>query len=61
MSSILNSTTTTEGLNKSLMTNGIKNNIKARTKLVKLSIKDLYQMFKINLKIQIYLLQKIIQ
>ena len=61
MSSILNSTTTTEGLNKSLMTNGIKRNIKTRTKLVKLSIKDLYQMFKINLKIQIYLLQKIIQ
>ena len=40
MSSILNSTTTTEGLNKSLMTNGIKRNIKTRTKLVKLSIKD---------------------
>ena len=40
MSSILNSTTTTEGLNKSLMTNGIKRNFKARTKLVKLSIKD---------------------
>jgi hypothetical protein len=40
MSSILNSTTTTEGLNKSLITNRIKRNIKARTKLVKLSIKD---------------------
>ena len=40
MSSILNSTTTTEGFNKSLMTNRIKRNIKARTKLVKLSIKD---------------------
>ena len=40
MSSILNSTTTTEGLNKSLMTNGINRNFKRRTKLVKLSIKD---------------------